>query len=522
MKKVYLYDTTLRDGAQGEAVAFSLEDKLRIAQRLDTFGIDYIEGGQPGSNPKAQAFFKSIKEIPLHHAAVVAFGTTHHPKKRPEEDENLQKLLEASTEVVTIVGKSWSLHVQKVLRIKEEENLRIIQNSISYLREKGKRVFFDAEHFFDGFKEAPSHALMVLEVAQKAGAECIVLCDTNGGSLPDDIKKAVKAVKNRNISIPLGIHAHNDSDLATANTLTAVLEGITHVQGTINGYGERCGNADLCSIIPNLVLKLNMPVITEEKLRELYKLSHFISELANMPPRDYQPFVGRSAFAHKGGLHIDAVSKDPRTFEHILPEKVGNQTRLLISELAGKAGILHEARKKGLALEEGVKQEILKRLKEMEGNGYQFEGADGSFELLMKKALGFHKSFFNLEGFRVIVEKREDNSLLSEATIKVKVGTEREHTAAEGTGPVNALDRALRKALERFYPELRQMHLSDFKVRVIDAQAGTAAKVRVLIESTDEESTWATVGLSENIIEAAWEALVDSIEYKLLKGQRIS
>jgi len=519
--KIELYDTTLRDGAQGEGITFSPEDQLLVAQLLDGLGVDYLEGGQPASNPKAVQFFRNVKQAGLKHVKPVAFGGTSHPRRRPAEDEALKKLLEAETHHVTIVGKAWDFHVRKVLGVSLKRNLELIEQTIQYLRNQGREIFFDAEHFFDGYKENPKHALSVLQAAERAGAARIILCDTNGGSMLGHVSAAVDAAR-QTTRLPLGIHIHNDSGLATANTLLAVEKGITHVQGTINGYGERCGNADLCIVIPNLCLKMGMPVIGSAQLRKLRDVSHYVSELANITPRTNQPYVGHSAFAHKGGWHADAVNKDPRTCEHVPPESIGNYRRVLVSELAGKGSIESKAKSIGIDIGKGDRKtsELVQRLKDLEQAGYQFEGADASLELLMHKARGTHKSFFKHAGFRVIVEKREDNRVISEATIKVVVDGVEEHTAAEGNGPVNALDNALRKALEPFYKQVMDMHLSDFKVRILDAKAGTGAKTRVLIESSDRKDTWNTVGVDENIIEASWQALVDSIEYKLMKDER--
>ncbi|RJP19540.1 MAG: citramalate synthase [Candidatus Abyssobacteria bacterium SURF_5] len=520
--KVELYDTTLRDGAQGERITFSSEDQLLIAQLLDNLGIDYIEGGQPASNPKAVHFFKQVKQLNLKNARPVAFGGTCHPRRRVQEDESLRKLLDAGTRQITIVGKSWDFHVHKVLGVSLNKNLSLIDETIRFLISHGREVFFDAEHFFDGCKENPNYALSVLKAAEKAGAARIILCDTNGGSMLDEVSRAIDAAK-KAVSVPLGIHVHNDSGLATANTLLAVQKGISQIQGTINGYGERCGNADLCIIIPNLCLKMGIPVVAKTRLQTLREVSHYVSELANITPRTNQPYVGYSAFAHKGGWHADAVGKDPRTCEHVPPESVGNHRRILVSEVAGKGSLASKANSIGIKLKakDALTQQVVQRLKELEQAGYQFEGADASLELLMHKTRGTRKNYFRHAGFRVIVEKREDNQLTSEATIKVIVdGKGEQHTAAEGNGPVNALDNALRKALEPFYGQVREMHLSDFKVRILDAKAGTQAKTRVLIESRDKEDTWNTVGVDENIIEASWQALVDSIEYKLMKDER--
>ncbi len=517
-RQVRIYDATLRDGTQAEGVSFSLLDKLEITQELDKLGLDYIEGGNPGSNPKDMEFFKKIKKISLKKAKVSAFGSTRRKDKRVEEDLSIRALIKAETEVVTLVGKSWILHVEKALRTNKEENLRMIEDSINFFKKEGKEVIFDAEHFFDGYKDNCQYALKTLEVAQTAGADCLVLCDTNGGSMPFEIEKIIKEVQ-KEINSPLGMHAHNDAGVGVANSIIAAGLGIGHIQGTINGYGERCGNADLCSIIPNLVLKLGIDCVCKENLESLTRMSHFVSELANLSPDGHQSYVGKSAFAHKGGMHVSAISRDKRTYEHIDPELVGNKRRVLVSELAGRSNVLYKLKEKELGLEENtfLSKKIIARVKELENQGYEFEGAEGSFELLVKKAKGRYKKLFDLEGFRVTVEKRDDGRLISEATVKLKLKGKIVHTVAEGNGPVNALDKALRKALKQEYPELSQMHLADYKVRILDARAGTRAKTRVLIESSDKEDRWGTVGVSPNIIEASWEALIDSIEYKLLK-----
>ena len=517
-RQVRIYDATLRDGTQAEGVSFSLLDKLEIAQELDKLGLDYIEGGNPGSNPKDIEFFEKIKKISLRKAKVSAFGSTRRKDKRVEEDLSIRALIKAETEVVTLVGKSWILHVEKALRTNKEENLRMIEDSVNFFKRKGKEVIFDAEHFFDGYKDNSQYALKTLKVAQTAGADCLVLCDTNGGSMPFEIEKIIKEVQ-KEINSPLGMHAHNDAGVGVANSIIAARLGIGHIQGTMNGYGERCGNADLCSIIPNLVLKLGIDCVCRENLESLTHISHFISELANLSPDGHQSYVGKSAFAHKGGMHVSAISRDKRTYEHIDPELVGNKRRVLMSELAGRSNVLYKLKEKELGLEEDtlLSKKIIARVKELENQGYEFEGAEGSFELLVKKAKGRYQKLFDLEGFRVTVEKRDDGRLISEATVKLKLKGKIVHTVAEGNGPVNALDKALRKALKQEYPELSQMHLADYKVRILDARAGTRAKTRVLIESSDKEDRWGTVGVSPNIIEASWEALIDSIEYKLLK-----
>ena len=520
MEKITLYDATLREGNQTEDISFSLEDKLRITQRLDELGIHYIEGGWPGSNPKDLLYFKEIKNYRLKNAVVTAFGSTAKPGAAIEHDRNLNDLINAQTGAVTIFGKSWDIHVKDVLRIELRDNLRLIEHSIAYLKKHVASVFFDAEHFFDGYKAHPDYALSVLRSALEGGADCLVLCDTNGGTLPFEVHKIVAAVR-RDIAAPLGIHAHNDSDLAVAVSLAAIECGCTQAQGTMNGCGERCGNANLCSLIPNLKLKMGVDCVSDEQLRRISEASRFVYELANLPHNKHQPFVGASAFAHKAGVHVSAVKRRSDTYEHIPPELVGNTQRILVSDQAGRANILQKAKefKIDIASHDPLVQEILSDLKDLERHGFQFEGAEASFELRMRKALGVKKRYFDLVGFRVINEKKEEAESLSEATIMVRVGGKIEHTAAMGNGPVNALDNALRKALEKFYPELRQVHLIDYKVRVLTGDEGTASRVRVLIETGDRRDSWGTVGVSENIIEASWQALTDSITYKLLKDE---
>lgn len=522
MRLVKLYDTTLRDGTQAEDISFSVEDKIRIVEKLDELGIHYIEGGWPGSNPKDMQFFKKIRHIPLRNAKIVAFGSTARAGTPPENDRNIKALLYSHASAVTVVGKSWDLHVRDALRISLEENLETIHNTLKFLKSNIPEVFYDAEHFFDGYKANPEYALKTLQGAADAGIDCLVLCDTNGGTIPFEIRKIIKEVQ-KNIKTPLGIHTHNDSEMAVANSIIAVQSGVEQVQGTINGYGERCGNANLCSVIPNLKLKLNMDCISDEQMRKLREVSRFVNELANLRPNKHQAFVGDSAFAHKGGIHVSAVKRNPETYEHIRPELVGNKQRILISDLSGKSNIVAKAAEFNIDLRDNnpITLEILQNMKELESQGYQFEGAEASFEVLIKKALGTKKKYFDLIGFRVIDEKgKEDSPPQSEATIMVKVGGKIEHTAAVGNGPVNALDNALRKALEKFYPELKDVELIDYKVRVLSTGEGTGARVRVLIESGDKEDKWGTVGVSNNIIEASWQALVDSIDYKLLKKNK--
>jgi len=518
---IKLYDTTLRDGSQAEDISFSVEDKVRIAERLDGLGIHYIEGGWPGSNPKDLQFFQEIKSFPLSQAKIVAFGSTCRAGTLPRKDPNLQALIEAGTEVVTIFGKSWDRHPIEALNITLDQNIEIIHRSIRFLKDHLDEVIFDAEHFFDGYKNNPQYALSTLKAAQEAKADWIVLCDTNGGTFPDEVQSVIKEVKEK-INIPLGIHVHNDSEMAVANTILAVKEGVAMVHGTINGYGERCGNANLCSIIPNLKLKMGIDCITDDQLKKITEVSRFVSELANLPHHKYLPYVGDSAFAHKGGVHVSAIRKSDATYEHVIPERVGNHQRVLISDLSGESNILYKAAEFKIDFESNDPKirQILDDLKRLENQGFQYEGAEGSFEILIKKALGQHKRFFELMGFRVIVEKKtEEEAPLSEATIMVRVGDRVEHTAAVGNGPVNALDHAIRKALEKFYPELKQVKLLDYKVRILSTKDGTGALTRVLIESGDGQSKWGTVGVSENIIEASWQALVDAIDYKLLKEE---
>ncbi|PKM83893.1 MAG: citramalate synthase [Firmicutes bacterium HGW-Firmicutes-13] len=517
MTSLQIYDTTLRDGSQREGISFSVSDKIKITQKLDDLGISYVEGGWPGSNPKDIEYFKKIKEIPLKKVKVTAFGSTRKPNIDITFDPNIEALLSAQTKVITIFGKSWDFQVTNILGTTLKENLDMISDTIRYLKNKKIEVIYDAEHFFDGYKNNSEYALSTLEAAQEAGADIIVLCDTNGGLMPLELMDIITRIKKK-IKAPLGIHAHNDSGMAAANSIIAAQMGLRHIQGTINGYGERCGNANLCTIIPNLKLKMNLDCIDDEDLKKLTKISRYISELANLSHQGSQPFVGSKAFAHKAGVHVSAVSKYEKAYEHINPEKVGNERRILVSELSGKSNVLYKARENNIELNKDHPEtkEILKLIKELEYQGYQFEGAEGSFELLIWKALNSYRNLFELEGFRVIVEKRKNGPLTSEATIKLKVDNHEVHTASEGNGPVNALDNALRKALEEIYPEIKNIKLVDYKVRVLDGQDGTGSKVRVLIESSNDKKKWGTVGVSPNIIEASWIALVDSIEYGLL------
>ncbi|MBU1125726.1 MAG: citramalate synthase [Candidatus Omnitrophica bacterium] len=518
MTKVTLYDTTLRDGSQGEGISYSVMDKIAIARELDTLGIHYIEGGWPGSNPKDMEFYLRMAKRSLKKSQLVAFSMTRRAHTRADQDANLKALLKSQVKIITIVGKTWDLHISDVLKTSLEENLEMIRDTVRFLVAQGRTVLYDAEHLFDAYRANKEYSLKCLDCAQEAGASKIVLCDTNGGTLPYEIATVIKEIKPR-LQVGIGIHCHNDADVAVANSLAAIEAGADMVQGTINGYGERCGNADLIPIIANLKLKMKIDCIRDEKLKELTKVSHFISEISNMKQRNDQPYVGLSAFAHKGGMHINAIMKNPKAYEHADPALIGNRRRILVSELGGKTGVMLRAKALNLNLtrDDPKTQKILKLLQKLEHQGYHFEAAEASFEVLLKKTLNKFKKFFELEGFRVVVEKQSNKKITSEAIIKVKVHKTHEHTAAEGDGPVNALDNALRKALKDFYPTLAKMHLSDFKVRVLDEKAGTAAKVRVLIQSQDEQDTWNTIGVSENIIEASWQALVDSVEYKLLK-----
>ena len=527
MGRIQLYDTTLRDGAQQEGISFSVEDKLKICQKLDELGIDFVEGGWPGSNPKDSEFFARARNLRLTHSTLVAFSSTRRSNCRVEKDSNLQALLQARTKVVTIVGKAWGKQVTRVLETTLEENVRMITDSISYLGTKKLRVFFDAEHFFDGYRDSPEYALQVVAAAAKAGAECVVLCDTNGGSLPQQIAEAIKAVRKAS-TVPLGIHTHNDAELAVANSLAAVAAGVIQVQGAINGYGERCGNANLCSIIPTLKLKMRIDCLTHKQLSKLSDVSRYISELANMPHYDRLPYVGDDAFTHKGGIHVSGIIKWEDSYQHIKPGLVGNRPRVVVSELAGKGSIVFKAKERGLPVPKGREiEKVLEQIKSLEKQGFQYDVAEASFDLLLHRVQPDYRPPFELVDFMIVVEKRRrpptrgnQEEPLSEATIKVKVDDRVVHTASEGDGPVDALDKALRKALLQFYPDLTAVKLIDYKVRILEETAGTASQVRVLIESSDGRENWRTVGSSTNIIEASWLALADSMEYWLIKQGR--
>lgn len=520
--QVIFYDTTLRDGTQAEEISLQLMDKVAIAYKLDELGMDYIEAGWPGSNPKDAEFFEQAGDLSLSHARITAFGSTRRKGIKAADDPQILALLK-SADVITIFGKSWHLHVKEALRTTLEENLEMIHDSVSYLKDNAEIVFYDAEHFFDGYKDNPEYALKTLEAAHQGGARCLILCDTNGGTLPSEIKAITNAVQERLPEAQLGAHMHNDSECAVANTLIMVEEGARHVQGTINGWGERCGNANLCSIIPSIILKKGFQCgVDGDRLARLRELSRTIAEIANINPDPRQAFVGRSAFAHKGGVHVSAMQRNRETYEHIDPALVGNRTRVLLSDLSGRSNIIFKAMELGVEVDDKdpAIAEVLEQVKDLENRGFLYESAEGSFELLLKKALGRHRRFFGLVGFRVIDEKRDwDKPPVSEATIMVEVGDHVEHTAAVGNGPVDAMNAALRKALTKFYPVLEQVKLLDFKVRILPEDKGTAATTRVIIESGDGESKWSTVGVSDNIIEASWQALVDSIEYKLLREE---
>jgi 2-isopropylmalate synthase len=521
MARITIYDTTLRDGTQGEGVSLSVADKLKIATKLDWLGVDYVEGGWPGSNPKDAEFFRQARTRTWDHTRITSFGSTRRPGTAVEDDANIRALVESGTDWVTLFGKSWTLHVEEVLETTRGENLAMIGESITYLRGLGRHVLYDAEHFFDGFKADPEYALSTLTTARDAGAECIILCDTNGGTLTDDLAAIVDRVRGTlGNGILLGIHTHNDCELAVANTLAAVSRGATHVQGTINGYGERCGNANLCSIVPTLALKMGHEVLLPGRLSAVTEVAHLVSETANMTLHNAAPYVGHSAFAHKGGVHVSAMRKVETSYQHIDPTLVGNHQRVLVSELSGRGNVLSKAESSGqVTVTETQARTLVQRIKALESDGYQFEGADGSFHLLIKRMEQDYRPPFELVDFLAIVERREGLGLISEATVKIRVGQEILHTAGTGNGPVNALDAAVRKVLAEFYPALREVHLLDYKVRVVDGANGTAATTRVLIESGDGHDSWTTVGSSPNIIEASWLALSDSLEYAIIRTQ---
>lgn len=515
-KKVFIYDTTLRDGTQSEGISLSCNDKLRIAQKLDNLGVDYIEGGWPGSNPKDVEFFQRTGELHLKHAKIAAFGSTCRAGSDPEDDANIQALLEANTPVCTVVGKTWTLHVTDVLQTTLEENLRIIEDSIRYLKAKGREVIYDAEHFFDGYKADPAYTFKTLEAAARGGADVLVLCDTNGGSLPNQITEITDLVKKHLPDIALGVHTHNDGECAVANSLAAIQAGAVQVQGTINGYGERCGNANLCSIIPDLELKMGYSCLPGDNLEMLYELSHFVAEIANLAPDEHLPYVGRSAFAHKGGIHVAAIRKNIDSYQHIRPERVGNQMRTVVSELSGRGNLFSKADEFNIEMDDkDAVKKLLEHIKDLESRGFAFESAEASIAMMMRRLQEDYKPPFTLIDYSATVEHRRGRGVFAEAMIKVQIENEVIHTVAEGNGPVNALDTALRKGLLPIYPRLAEFQLADYKVRIIDGTSGTSATTRVLIDTQNGHQRWSTVGASPNIIEASWLALADAVEYGL-------
>ena len=518
MPTVQIYDTTLRDGTQSEGISLSVDDKIKIAIKLDEMGFHYIEGGWPGSNPKDAEFFQRMKQKPLKNAKLVAFGSTRRPNTSVEQDASLSATLESGVAHAAVFGKTWDFHVLQALKTTLDENLKMIEESIAYLKDNGIEVIYDAEHFFDGYKANKEYAIATLRAAKSGGASIAVLCDTNGGTMTCEIYDIVAEVKKK-VDIPLGIHAHNDCELAVANSLAAVKAGAVQVQGTINGFGERCGNANLCSIIPNLTFKYKIKTIPDNNIKKLAELSHYVYEIANIKPNPHQPYVGKSAFAHKGGIHVNALLKNSATYEHIAPEKVGNRRRVLVSELSGASNLFYKFQELNLKLNGQVKErEILKKIKEMENKGYQFEAAEASFELLMRRMFNDYAEPFTLENMRIMIEMKNDEPVYSEAVIKLNIKGSKVHTAAEGNGPVNAMDNALRKALVEVYPEVKNMKLHDYKVRVLDEESATGAVVRVLIETSNGHASWNTVGVSTNLIEASWHALADGMAYGLLKS----
>ena len=516
--RIWTFDTTLRDGTQGEAISFSVDDKMLIAQKLDDLGIDYIEGGWPMSNPKDKEFFERAKELKLRHARLCAFGATRFAKNAVEQDANVRALIEAETPAVSIFGKTWDLHVKRVLGISEEENLQIISDTVRFLKQHGREVIYDAEHLFDGYNANPDYALRTLEAAKKAGADVLTLCDTNGGTVTARVAEIVAEVRRR-FDGPIGIHAHNDCDLAVANSIAAVESGATHVQGTMNGYGERCGNANLTSLIAILETKLGHTTIGAEKLASLTGVAHYIAELANLPLNSNQPFVGRSAFAHKGGVHVSAVLKEPASYEHISPETVGNHQRVLLSDLSGRGNIVYKLEQHGLGdrVDDKARRELLERIKQMEYDGYELEAAEGTFELLVRETLTPNAHFFDVVNFEVGMRKISNRDAVTTATVILRVNDEIYSSIETGSGPVNALDKCLRQCLATVYPAITNVRLTDYKVRVLDSKVGTAAKVRVHVEWSDHRRSWATVGVSENVIEASWDALTSALRLELMR-----
>jgi 2-isopropylmalate synthase len=516
--QISLFDTTLRDGTQSEGLSLSVEDKIKIARLLDGFGVRYIEGGYPGANPKDEEFFRRSSELKLKQARLTAFGSTRRTGSTAANDANLQALVKAGTPAVAIFGKTWLLHVTDVLKTTPEENLAIISESVAFLKQNGREVIFDAEHFFDGFRADRSYALAAVHAAAQAGADWIAFCDTNGGNLPSDVAEIVREAK-KVLAMPVGIHAHNDSDLAVANSLAAVEAGCTMVQGTLNGWGERCGNANLISVIPALQIKMGLSCIPDENMERLTEVSRTASEIANLRPRDHAPYVGASAFAHKAGAHVAAVAKSPVTFEHIPPEKVGNDRRIVVSELSGRGNIRARAAELGVELR-GNEADLVARIKDLENQGYQFEAADGSLELMLRRTQPGYAEPFEVRDVVVISQRRSSSDMFVEATVKIKVGDEVSHVVAEGSGPVDAMDHAFHKALDQHFPILRQIHLCDFKVRILDPESATAAITRVLVESSLGSERWSTIGVSQNIIEASCEALKDALELPLVRAAK--
>jgi 2-isopropylmalate synthase len=514
---VEIYDTTLRDGTQMEGMSLSCDDKLRIAEHLDSLGVTFIEGGWPGSNPKDVEFFERAKDATWNNVTIAAFGSTCRAQIRAEDDKQLQTLLAAETRVCTIFGKTWNMHVTEVLRTSLEENLRMVEESVAFLQQNGRRVIYDAEHFFDGYKSDAEYALETLRAAVRGGAETLALCDTNGGSMPWEIEEMVRSVGEKLPDARLGIHAHNDGECGVANSVAAVRAGAHHVQGTINGYGERCGNANLCAIIPDVELKLGLRCLPEGRLSQLYDLAHFAAEIANLSPNDHAAYVGRSAFAHKGGVHVSAVRRHPESYEHVRPTLVGNESRVVVSELSGRSNVLSKAEELGLEVSSDHGGRVLETIKELEAKGFAYEAAEASVALLIARHQTDYEPPFEVLDFQAGVGRRRGGGMFAEATVKVQIGDEVVHTAGEGNGPVSALDSALRKALRPFFPEVAEMHLSDYKVRILDGRNGTGATTRVLIDSQSAHDTWSTVGASSNIIEASLQALIDSIEYGLTR-----
>ncbi len=521
MTQILIYDTTLRDGTQGEGISLSCNDKLKIAQKLDEFGVHYIEGGWPGSNPKDAEFFTRQHELKLKQAKITAFGSTRRKNTQCDDDPSLQALVEANTPVVTLVGKSWDLHVRHVLETDPEDNLDMIAESIRYFKKRDKEVVYDAEHFFDGYKANPDYAILTLQAAVQGGADCLVLCDTNGGATPWEIEEITRRVSEQFQGQQIGVHCHNDCELGVANTLAGVRAGATHIQGTVNGYGERVGNANLISIIPDLQLKLGYECVNPEQLASLTALSRYVDERANQSPNTHQPFVGYSAFAHKGGIHVAAIMKIEESYQHMNPTLVGNEKRAVVSELSGRGNILYKAAELGLDTTREEARQVLEQIKELENQGYTFEGAEASVDMMLRRASSDYQSPFEVIDFMVLTENRQGRGLFTEATVKVKVGDEIRHTASEGNGPVNALNAALRHALYQDFPQLKDLHLTDYKVRILDSDSGTAATTRVMIDFHDHSTghTWTTVGADPNIIEASWRAMIDSMEYALLNGK---